>query len=118
PRAIWFSRRQEMTLAGHAVAMVLVAGLALLPLRVAGAQDTLPGPLTLTLNLPSYWLEAHDGERVTHRYRVAIGDTAFPTPTGRFEVTRVEWDPWWVPPPSEWAAGDSVTPPGDGNPMG
>ncbi|MBI4419878.1 MAG: L,D-transpeptidase [Gemmatimonadetes bacterium] len=74
--------------------------------------------LRLRLNLPSFRLEVYQGATLIRRYRVAIGDTAHPTPIGTFEITRVEWDPWWVPPNRDWAAKDSVTPPGQGNPMG
>jgi murein L,D-transpeptidase YcbB/YkuD len=82
------------------------------------AQGTTGDGLHLRLNLPSYRLEAYENGRFTRRFRVSIGDTAYPTPTGNFEITRVEWDPWWVPPPSEWAVADSITRPGPRNPMG
>jgi hypothetical protein len=42
----------------------------------------------------------------------------YKTPTGEFEISRVIWNPWWYPPDAEWAAKDSVTPPGPSNPMG
>jgi len=40
------------------------------------------------------------------------------TPRGSFEITRVEWNPWWIPPKSPWAAKEKITPPGPDNPMG
>jgi murein L,D-transpeptidase YcbB/YkuD len=49
---------------------------------------------------------------------VAVGDSSFPTPIGQFAVSRVEWDPSWNPPASDWAKGDTVIPPGPENPMG
>jgi murein L,D-transpeptidase YcbB/YkuD len=42
----------------------------------------------------------------------------YATPTGDFEITRIAWNPWWYPPDAEWAAQDTVTAPGPGNPMG
>jgi len=90
----------------------------LMTVRGGAASGQTRDGLHLRLNLPAYGLEVYEGERLAHRYRVSIGDTAFPTPAGRFEITRVEWDPWWIPPPSEWAAGDSALRPGPGNPMG
>lgn len=98
-----------------ALALLCSAGF---PAMVLPQQpDSVPG-LQLRLNLPSYRLEVFESGRFIHRYRVSIGDTAYPTPIGRFKITRVEWDPWWVPPPSEWAAADSITRPGPFNPMG
>jgi murein L,D-transpeptidase YcbB/YkuD len=77
-----------------------------------------PPQISLRLNLPSFRLELYEDMRLVRRYRVAIGDTAYVTPTGSFEVSRVDWDPWWIPPRSEWAEDDSITPPGPLNPMG
>jgi lipoprotein-anchoring transpeptidase ErfK/SrfK len=52
-------------------------------------------------------------------YPVAVGTSKHPTPRGRFAITRVIWNPRWVPPDSEWARGRKATEPGDpANPMG
>jgi len=52
------------------------------------------------------------------RFRVATGQSAYPTPLGKFDIV-VKWrDPWWYPPPSPWAAGLKPVPPGPGNPLG
>lgn len=72
----------------------------------------------LILNIPAYRLEAYEGLRLVRRYAVAVGERAFPTPIGTFRITRIEWNPWWVPPASDWAKADTVTPPGPSNPMG
>ncbi len=80
--------------------------------------DTGVVPLRLSLNIPTYQLEVFRGESLVREYRVAVGDSSFPTPIGQFAVSRVEWDPWWNPPASEWAKGDTVIPPGPNNPMG
>ncbi|HEY7537905.1 MAG TPA: L,D-transpeptidase family protein [Gaiellaceae bacterium] len=51
-------------------------------------------------------------------FKVATGQAAYPTPQGRFEIV-VKWtNPWWYPPASPWAAGQSPVPPGPGNPLG
>jgi murein L,D-transpeptidase YcbB/YkuD len=42
----------------------------------------------------------------------------YPTPTGDYTITDVQWNPWWYPPESPWAEKDTITPPGPGNPMG
>jgi lipoprotein-anchoring transpeptidase ErfK/SrfK len=51
-------------------------------------------------------------------FGVATGQSAYPTPLGRFRVV-VKWrDPWWYPPASPWAKGLKPIPPGPGNPLG
>jgi murein L,D-transpeptidase YcbB/YkuD len=89
--------------------------------QLAAAKQSIPAQMSrlkLRLNLPAYRLELFQDDKLIRRYVVAIGDTAYPTPIGTFAVTRVDWDPWWTPPASEWAQNDSVTPPGPRNPMG
>jgi lipoprotein-anchoring transpeptidase ErfK/SrfK len=51
-------------------------------------------------------------------FGVATGQSAYPTPLGRFSIV-VKWrDPWWYPPASPWAKGLKPIPPGPGNPLG
>jgi lipoprotein-anchoring transpeptidase ErfK/SrfK len=62
-----------------------------------------------------YYYTATRLERV---FNVATGQSAYPTPLGRFEI-KVKWrDPWWYPPPSDWAKDKDPVPPGPGNPLG
>ena len=49
---------------------------------------------------------------------VAVGQSQYPTPVGRFEIVTKQRNPWWYPPNSAWAAGESPVPPGPGNPLG
>jgi lipoprotein-anchoring transpeptidase ErfK/SrfK len=47
-----------------------------------------------------------------------VGTRKHPTPTGRFRTGRIDWNPRWVPPPSEWARKFKPRAPGDPrNPM-
>jgi lipoprotein-anchoring transpeptidase ErfK/SrfK len=56
--------------------------------------------------------------RLERAFSVATGSERYPTPLGRFEI-RVMWKhPWWYPPDSDWARGQSPIPPGPGNPLG
>ena len=57
-------------------------------------------------------------ETLDRTFRVATGQPAYPTPLGSFVIVVKERDPWWYPPPSPWAAGESPIPPGPGNPLG
>lgn len=81
-----------------------------------GAQSS--HGLRLDLNIPTLRLVVYDGDKVLHRYPVAVGESGFPTPTGQFQVSSAEWNPWWRPPAREWAKDDKITPPGPDNPMG
>jgi lipoprotein-anchoring transpeptidase ErfK/SrfK len=59
-----------------------------------------------------------DGE-LRNTFDIAVGKEDHETPTGSFRIHRIDWNPDWVPPDSEWAEGHDPTPPGDpDNPMG
>lgn len=59
-----------------------------------------------------------DGEQVGS-YPVAIGQPRHPTPTGRYRIRHLVWNPRWVPPDARWARGRRPRDPGDPrNPMG
>lgn len=74
--------------------------------------------LRLTLNIPAFRLDVYeDGDR-TRSYPVAVGAPAYPTPTGSYAITQVNWNPWWHPPESDWAKDAEPVAPGPGNPMG
>jgi lipoprotein-anchoring transpeptidase ErfK/SrfK len=63
-------------------------------------------------------LSLYRGTSLWREFHVATGQSAYPTPEGRFSIV-VKWkDPWWYPPASPWAAGESPVPPGPGNPLG
>jgi len=51
-------------------------------------------------------------------YPIAIGQPAYPTPTGNYAVIQKQINPTWFPPDSPWAAGLGTVPPGPGNPLG
>jgi murein L,D-transpeptidase YcbB/YkuD len=76
------------------------------------------GPLRLVINLPGYRLDVFQNDSNTDSYTIAVGSIRFPSPRGSFTITEIEWNPWWIPPPSDWAKRDTVTPPGPTNPMG
>lgn len=82
------------------------------------AQSTPDTALTLRLNIPAFRLEARRGTAVLRSMRVAVGQRRYRTPLGHFRVDLITWNPWWYPPPSPWAANDTVTPPCPSNPVG
>lgn len=97
-------------------ALLLMVGVGAIGAAAGSAESD--DSLHLTLNLPTYRLEVWDGPEKIRSYPVTIGMRAFQTPTGLFRITRVEWNPGWVPPDSKWAEGRTETGPGPDSPMG
>ncbi len=59
-----------------------------------------------------------DGKPVM-TFKIAVGQPAYPTPTGDYYVVNKQSDPTWTPPAgSAWAKGLGPIPPGPGNPLG
>ena len=56
--------------------------------------------------------------RVRRAFRVATGQSTYPTPLGRFTIQVMWRNPWWYPPNSAWARGQKPIPPGPNNPLG
>jgi murein L,D-transpeptidase YcbB/YkuD len=77
-----------------------------------------PQPMRIVVNIPAYRVDAYVDDSLARTMPIAVGMRGFRTPRGRFEVTSVDWNPWWIPPSSPWAAKEKVTPPGPTNPMG
>ena len=80
------------------------------------AQDSL-GPAVVILR-GSKRLRFYVDAELVQTFRVAVGLPQYPTPLGVFEIVVMERNPWWNPPPSDWARGQSAVPPGPGNPLG
>jgi lipoprotein-anchoring transpeptidase ErfK/SrfK len=59
-----------------------------------------------------------DKGKYVRSFGVATGQAAFPTPLGNYEIVTLQRNPWWYPPPSDWAADSEPVPPGPGNPLG
>jgi len=57
-------------------------------------------------------------KKLIRRFGVATGRSEYPTPTGDYEITTMQRNPWWYPPPSPWATESDPVPPGPGNPLG
>lgn len=53
-----------------------------------------------------------------HSFPIAVGQPAYPTPTGRYQIITMQKNPTWFPPNSPWAAGLGPIPPGVSNPLG
>jgi lipoprotein-anchoring transpeptidase ErfK/SrfK len=75
------------------------------------------GPV-IVIRRGSNRLYLYSGTHYRRLFAVATGQHQYPTPLGRFRIV-VKWkNPWWYPPDSPWAQGQSPVPPGPGNPLG
>jgi murein L,D-transpeptidase YcbB/YkuD len=73
----------------------------------------------IEINIPARRLFLFEGDQVIKSYRVAVGSYRYRTPVGpRRGIQDITWNPWWYPPPSDWAKDAKVTPPGPSNPLG
>jgi lipoprotein-anchoring transpeptidase ErfK/SrfK len=90
-------------------------------LRVRGLRPSVTrssiGPV-IVIHRGSNRLYLYNGVRQWRIFGVATGQSAYPTPVGRWTIV-VKWrNPWWYPPKSSWARGAKPIPPGPGNPLG
>jgi hypothetical protein len=73
----------------------------------------------IVIKRDSKMLLFYDGTKLKRSFRIATGQSSYPTPIGDFEIVTMQRNPWWVPPEgSEWAADAKPIPPGPGNPLG
>ena len=64
-------------------------------------------------------LVLYDGTQVVRSFRVATGQSRYPTPSGLWHIVNMQRDPWWYPPTQDdWAKGLKPVPPGPANPLG
>ena len=74
--------------------------------------------MRIAVNIPAYRLDVYVADSLTRSMKIAPGMPSHPTPRGIFAITSVEWNPWWIPPNSPWAAEERPMRPGPTNPMG
>ncbi len=88
-----------------------------LPEKTVAPQTTSVGSV-LVLVRREFKLRLYRGETRIRTYPVAVGQPAYPTPTGNYVVIVKQMHPTWFPPDSPWAAGLGPVPPGVSNPLG
>jgi lipoprotein-anchoring transpeptidase ErfK/SrfK len=88
-------------------------------------QDGIARPALLTatqgkiiIDKSKFRLRAYRDGKLVLTFPIAIGQAAYPSPTGTFVVTEKLKNPTWIPPNSPWAKGLEPIPPGSGNPLG
>lgn len=104
-----------------AAALAVLIGGAMYAVGTAGEPAALNPSETLHLRvgLAERQMYVYVDGRHVETFRVTVGSERHPTPTGDYHISRVIWNPGWVPPDSDWARDEQPTPPGDpANPMG
>jgi hypothetical protein len=100
----------------------LIAGFAVVVMAGTGfniwQQQQPPEDIRLVLNIPASRIDVFEHGEKTRSIEVSAGAREFATPTGKYRISSVVWNPWWHPPKSKWARGEKPTPPGPANPMG
>ena len=85
--------------------------------RAAHGGETVQGLVNVVMDKEAQLY--FDGTKLERTFRVATGQSSYPTPVGSFEIVTMQRHPWWYPPQgSAWAAGKQPVPPGPGNPLG
>ncbi|HZK79240.1 MAG TPA: L,D-transpeptidase [Gemmatimonadaceae bacterium] len=70
---------------------------------------------SIVVDLTGKQLTLKLGDSVVQTYYIAIGQDGHPTPTGKFSIRTLTWNPRWVPPPdADWAR--KLTPKAPGHP--
>ena len=80
-------------------------------------QENNLGPAIVIMR-SSNKLRLYMNTKLMRTFGVATGEARYPTPTGAFEIVTKQRNPWWYPPPSDWAQDADPVPPGPGNPLG
>jgi lipoprotein-anchoring transpeptidase ErfK/SrfK len=75
------------------------------------------GPV-IVINRGANALWLYNSTKLVRSFRVATGQSRYPTPSGLWSIVDMQLNPWWRPPDSDWARGLKPIPPGPGNPLG
>ncbi len=88
------------------------------------SPESQPTPFTpkervqIKINIPATRLDLYVEGKFKKSYKIAVGMPQYPTPITDLNISYIIWNPWWIPPDSEWAQDAEETPPGPGNPLG
>jgi lipoprotein-anchoring transpeptidase ErfK/SrfK len=98
---------------------MMPGALAALLMVVGSVEAGAAQSLRLVADLDDRTLHVYEDGRRTDSYPISVGQAGHRTPTGEFRIHRIDWNPDWTPPDSEWAEDAEYKAPGEeGNPMG
>jgi lipoprotein-anchoring transpeptidase ErfK/SrfK len=110
----------EATLADPAAPRLLKPGRKSIRAAVNANDLARRFPTVITIEKATFKLRLFKGLKLSKTYGVAIGQPAYPTPSGRFSIQNKQVNPTWTAPNSPWAgelAGQSVSGSDPTNPL-
>ncbi len=110
----------EAALAHPAKPRLLKPGRFAVKPNVTTAEVRRANATVITVDQSEFTARLFKHRRVVKRYKVAVGQPAYPTPNGRFSVTSKQVNPTWNVPSSPWAGelqGSSVSGSDPSNPL-
>ena len=112
-------RRKWMYMAVVPVIAMAVPGTAWLTGERSRDGEVDAPKLQLVADLSAKRLKMYEADTLVWQYEISDGTGNYPTPTGKFMIRRMVWNPRWTPPPnSAWAQKYTAKAPGEpGNPM-
>jgi lipoprotein-anchoring transpeptidase ErfK/SrfK len=109
-------RRKAISAAALTAGFVALTGMALSGATLRGQAGA--GTVRMVADLSDKILYVYEADTVAKMYDISDGKDPYPTPRGTFKVRKLNWNPSWRPPDSEWAKQKTAKGPGEkGNPM-
>jgi lipoprotein-anchoring transpeptidase ErfK/SrfK len=109
-------RRKTIKAAALTAGFVALTGMALSGATLRGQAGA--GTVRMVADLSDKILYVYEADTVAKMYDISDGKDPYPTPRGTFKVRKLNWNPSWRPPDSEWAKQKTAKGPGEkGNPM-
>ena len=109
--------RRRWTLLGGIVALAAFTGLFAFSTREVAPPEP-SKTLRLEVDVSERTLTVLEHGEAIRTFDVTVGTSRHPTPTGRYTIDWIVWNPSWNPPNSDWARGKKPIGPGPDNPMG
>jgi hypothetical protein len=109
-------RRKAIRAAALTAGFVSLTGMALSATANGGPNRA--ATVRMVADLSDKILYVYEADTVAKMYDISDGKDPYPTPRGTFKVRKLNWNPSWRPPDSEWAKKKTAKGPGEkGNPM-
>jgi lipoprotein-anchoring transpeptidase ErfK/SrfK len=98
--------------------VIIAGGMTRLDTRAGDGAGQGGTAFRLVADLSDKILYVYESDTITSMFDIADGKEPYPTPKGEFKIRKLNWNPSWRPPPSEWAKNKTAKGPGErGNPM-
>lgn len=98
--------------------VIIAGGMTRLETRAGDGAEQGGTAFRLAADLSDKILYVYESDTITSMFDIADGKEPYPTPKGEFKIRKLNWNPSWRPPPSEWAKNKTAKGPGErGNPM-